>query len=240
MITEIVLKRSLSKYRLKKAGICIAAYAFATFLIVPYLAPILGREKIKDSAIIEAHTFFTKLLNRNYVTPQLQTTLKITAASFRKQYPEIKLIYLDANFPFFDGFPLLPHLSHNDGKKIDISFIYENNDHVPINKKPSVSGYGVFEAPTPQEHDQTKVCKQKGYQQYDYNRYLTFGTINNSLVFSEKATKELLLTIVQQKQIGKVFIEPHLKSRLGVQHSKIRFHGCQAVRHDDHIHIQLK
>ncbi|MFT5619364.1 MAG: hypothetical protein ACI85I_002607, partial [Arenicella sp.] len=39
---------------------------------------------------------------------------------------------------------------------------------------------------------------------------------------------------------GKVFIEPHLKTRLGLEnYSKIRFHGCQAVRHDDHIHVQL-
>ena len=40
--------------------------------------------------------------------------------------------------------------------------------------------------------------------------------------------------------IEKVFIEPHLKTRLNLTSNKIRFHGCQAVRHDDHIHLQVK
>ncbi len=36
-------------------------------------------------------------------------------------------------------------------------------------------------------------------------------------------------------------IEPYLKKSLGLgTESKIRFQGCQAVRHDDHIHLELK
>jgi hypothetical protein len=27
---------------------------------------------------------------------------------------------------------------------------------------------------------------------------------------------------------------------LGLTNNKIRFHGCHAVRHDDHLHVQLK
>ncbi len=34
--------------------------------------------------------------------------------------------------------------------------------------------------------------------------------------------------------------KPHLKTRLKLSSAKIRFHGCQAVRHDDHIHVQLR
>ena len=36
------------------------------------------------------------------------------------------------------------------------------------------------------------------------------------------------------------WLEPHLKNRLGITHSKLRFQGCQAVRHDDHIDVQMK
>ncbi len=240
LIIEVTFKRNTSKYHLKKSGIFLATYLVVTFLIVPYIAQLFGREKIRDTELIEAHSFFTKLCNRNYVTSELQITLKEIAKSFQKQNPEIKLVYLDANFPFINGFPLLPHLSHNDGKKIDISFIYEDHEHLITNKKPSISGYGVFEEPTSQEYDQTGICKEKGYWQYDYTRYMTFGIVNKGLKLSEKATKDLLLAIVKQKQIGKVFIEPHLRYRLGVESPKIRFHGCQAVRHDDHIHLQLK
>ncbi|WP_231970220.1 hypothetical protein [Tenacibaculum jejuense] len=155
-----------------------------------------------------------------------------------KKHKGIKLVYLDANFPFFDGFPLLPHLSHNDGKKIDVSLIYEK-DNVVTNKKKSVTGYGVFSGPKKSEYNQITICKSKGYWQYDFPKYLTFGSINKDIEFSKKGTKSLINTILKQKQVSKLFIEPHLKSRLDLKNKKIRFHGCQAVRHDDHIHFQL-
>jgi len=39
---------------------------------------------------------------------------------------------------------------------------------------------------------------------------------------------------------GKIFIEPHLVKRLKLASNKIRFQGCRAVRHDDHLHVQLR
>ncbi|MBQ4819083.1 hypothetical protein [Aquimarina sp. MMG016] len=237
---ELLVKKHIKRYRAKKAGIFLIAYLTLTFLVVPYIAPIFGREKIDDTNLVEAHTFFTKLMNRNYISSELQESLKEIALDFHKQNPRIKIIYLDANFPFINGFPLPPHLSHSDGKKIDISLIYKNQEGNITNKKPSLSGYGVYEAPIKGEYNQIKACKQKGYWQYDFAKYITFGKINKDIKLSEKATKDLLLAIVKQQQIGKVFIEPHLKNRLGLKNSKIRFHGCQAVRHDDHIHLQLK
>ncbi|WP_108867233.1 hypothetical protein [Aquimarina aquimarini] len=239
ILVEISIKKNQSKYRLKKLGFFITTYLIATFLVVPNIAPLFGREKIKDSSELKAHNFLTKLMNRDYVKPQLITTLKDIANSIQKSNPGIAVVYLDANFPFIDGFPLIPHHSHNDGKKIDISFIYKDQNHKITNKKPTISGYGVFENPLKTEYHQTEKCKQIGYWQYDITKYVTFGTINNGLKFSKKATKDLLLSIVNHKQISTIFIEPHLKNRLKILSNKIRFHGCRAVRHDDHIHIQL-
>jgi len=240
LLSEIIIKKYKSYYRLKKAGLFLSIYLFFSFLVIPYLAPIFGREKIKDTSHVEAHTFFTKLCNRNYVTPTMQHALNEIGKKLTKKHSGIKLIYLDANFPFFNGFPLLPHLSHNDGKKIDISFVYTDNKAKPTNKKPSLSGYGIFAVPHRGEHDQISICKGKGYWQYDFTKYVTFGTINSRLKFSENATKDLILSMINEPKIGKIFIEPHLKNRLLLNHRKIRFHGCQAVRHDDHIHMQLK
>ncbi|KAG1649009.1 Xaa-Pro aminopeptidase 3 [Nymphon striatum] len=128
---------------------------------------------------------------------------------------------------------------HNDGKKIDLSFIYTDGGKLS-NKKPSISGYGFFEGPKPNEYDQIKTCLDRGNWQYDFTKYFTFGTINSDLNFSEGATKDLILEILKQPSTGKLFVEPHLKTRLNLKNQKIRFHGCQAVRHDDHIHFQLK
>ena len=159
--------------------------------------------------------------------------------SISRKHPGLKLTILDANFPFKDGFPLLPHLSHNDGKKSDISLMYKTKEGVLTNEKPSNSGYGVFENPLKNEINQTTICKNNGAWQYDYPKYLTLGK-NLDLEFSENATKDLIQSILENNEIQKIFLEPHLKNRLNINSEKMRFHGCRAVRHDDHLHLQIQ
>ena len=213
-------------------------YASATFIFVPIVAPIFGRERVANATNLKPTSYATILLNRNYVRPRLNKLLLSTAKKLENK--GVQLNYLDANFPFINKFPLLPHLSHNDGKKIDISLIYEDKMGNITTKQRSRLGYGVFVAPTEKEHNQIAYCLKKGYFQYDYPKYFSFGKINDSLVFSKKGTKLLIQTLLQEKQLGKLFIEPHLKQRMHLDNKKIRYHGCHAVRHDDHIHIQLK
>jgi hypothetical protein len=59
------------------------------------------------------------------------------------------------------------------------------------------------------------------------------------LVLDKARNRDLLRMLAAQPDIGKILIEPHLKQSFGVAHPKIRFQGCRAARHDDHIHIQL-
>ncbi|WP_340199037.1 hypothetical protein [Ascidiimonas sp. W6] len=239
LISLLILKKESRNYRLKQTFLFLAIYVVFTLFLVPFTAPYAGRQKISNNTMVTYHTVFTVLLNRNYVKPQLHEILQKTALKFQKQYPNIKITYLDASFPFFDGFPLLPHLSHNDGKKIDLAFIYRDVSGVITNQKPSVSGYGVFEEPTKRNFNQTAFCKSKGYFQYDFPKYLTFGTINSKLSLHAKATAHLVQLLANNGNTSKIFIEPHLKTKLRLSSKKIRFHGCQAVRHDDHLHLQL-
>ena len=211
-------------------------YLMATFMLIPHLAPIFGREPITNSSRIEPTNYLTILLNRNYVQPKLNQLLHKTE-QYLGDVP-FKIKYLDASFPFIDKFPLLPHLSHNDGKKIDISFIYQDS-HSMVDAKKSRSGYGVFVPIKNGEYNQTKVCKSKGAFQYDYPKYLTLGTINKELIFSKRGTRQLIEALLQNRELGKLFIEPNLKKRLNLTDNRVRNHGCRAVRHDDHIHVQL-
>jgi hypothetical protein len=115
--------------------------------------------------------------------------------------------------------------------------MYKTNDGKPTQKKPSMSGYGVY---VNSKNSTSTTCLNKGYWQYDFPKYLTFGTVNN-LDFDKKRTKILLEELLRHVEIQKIFIEPYLKTKLNLNHHhKIRFHGCQAVRHDDHIHLQIK
>jgi hypothetical protein len=226
--------------KLKRWGSFIGLYLCCTFFIVPFIAPLFGRELIVSNDRIKVHSFFTILCNRNYVVPEMNSVLSTTVGTISKKHPNVEIHCLDANFPFIKGFPLLPHLSHNDGKKLDISLIYLDKAGNPSNFKPSRTGYGVFVGPKNKEYNQIEMCKDKGYWQYDFPKYLTFGTIYPDLKFSEVGTRDLLQAILRQSSISKVFIEPHLRTRLKVQHPKLRYHGCRAVRHDDHIHLQVK
>lgn len=213
-------------------------YALSTLLVVPFLAKLSGRETIKETKNLKAANGFYTWCNRNYVNSDLSKVLTEVSEDLA-QYG-IVINYLDANFPFIDRFPLLPHLSHNDGKKIDISLVYQDENGNVSKLVKSRSGYGVFEEPVGSEMNQTERCKTAGYFQYDYPKYLSFGEAHPELSFSEKSTKRLLNAILSKSEIEKIFIEPHLQNRLGLKHGKIRFHGCGAVRHDDHIHIQVK
>ncbi|KPA12304.1 conserved hypothetical protein, membrane, partial [Candidatus Magnetomorum sp. HK-1] len=132
-------------FRCQRLIVFIGLYFIATFLIIPVTAPIFGREKVKHTDMIKPATYMTVVLNRNYIRPALNNLL--AEASKEIQGTNIQIAYLDANFPFINKFPLLPHLSHNDGKKIDLSFIYEDQNGKLSTKQKSMSGYGVFENP---------------------------------------------------------------------------------------------
>jgi hypothetical protein len=238
LVSLIISKKWNKNLKFKTLIIFIGLYLFSTLLIVPLISPVFGREKVKHSEKIKPTNYITVLLNRNYVRPKLNELLSQTEKELNGT--KIEIHYLDANFPFIDEFPLLPHLSHNDGKKIDISLIYETNNGVITDKQQSVSGYGVFENPKTSEYNQIEKCIKSGYFQYDYPKYITFGKINKELKFSGKGTKRLIKSILKNQALGKLFIEPHLKSSMKLNDNRIRYHGCRAVRHDDHIHIQLK
>ncbi|WP_303279854.1 hypothetical protein [Flavivirga aquimarina] len=206
-------------------------------MIVPPIAKQFGREQLPVfDKKLKPRNFIYPLLFRNYVNPKLKTELEDSAHVLFKS--KISITYLDANFPFINGFPLLPHLSHSDGKKIDLCFMYLDKNLKSTNKKPSVSGYGIYA--NSESNFTSKPCLEKGYWQYDFSKYLSLGKIHD-LTFDKKKTKQLINQLLEKPSTGKIFIEPHLKKSLGlIEENKIRFHGCQAVRHDDHIHLQIK
>ena len=52
---------------------------------------------------------------------------------------------LDGNFPFITGFPLLPHLSHDDGEKVDLAFYYADDTGYLRGATRAPIGYFAFE-----------------------------------------------------------------------------------------------
>jgi hypothetical protein len=217
-------------------------YLIVTFLLVPLLARRFGRVPlpVRGTVHVVPLTVWTCLLNRHYVKPALRESLYLAARQLHAAFPGTRVAYLDANFPFFDGFPLWAHLSHNDGNKLDLAFFYrEARTGEPLpGRAPSPIGYGVYEGPAPGEINASADCAARGYWQYGLMGHLVPQGHQEAMRFDASRTRKLIGLLTAQPGVGKLFIEPHLKTRLRLRSGKIRFHGCGAVRHDDHIHIQ--
>lgn len=214
-------------------------YLITTLVIVPLIAKPLGRVQLPltETNHVQPLNAWTYFLNRNYVRPQLRNTVYEVANKMQEKYPGTIINYLDANFPFTFT-PLLPHRSHNDGKKLDLSFCYKDAEtQRETNECPSWIGYGVCEEPKPNEANYPNICADNW--QYSFMQQIVSQKNKVLFSFDQTRTKYLANLFAGHPSIGKLFIEPHLKNRMKLTNPKFRFHGCTAVRHDDHLHVQL-
>lgn len=220
-------------------------YITATVVIVPPLARLGGRVPLPafGNPHLRPENRLFCFLNRTYVRPRLRQAMEEVAQNMQQQYPGAVVWYMDANFPFFDGYPLEPHLSHNDGKKIDLSIYWdEAASGKPVAGNPSPFGYGAYARPLPGEPDYALECERKGYWYIGLD-----GTIaapffrEENYRFDPARTQALLRLLAEHPDVRRVLIQPHLKQRLGLaRYDKIRFQGCKAARHDDHAHVELR
>lgn len=247
MTTRKSLKKIKSSSRrfFLKSSFFIVWYAFISFVVVPPIAEYYGRRPLPlyptDNFPIKPAKAFYFFTNRNYIKPKLLEAVKNVSNQLNRTYPEVTIMYLDGCFPFLNNFPLIPHLSHDDGAKLDLAFIYQKKDNrTYAPKHPSWFGYGFSEQAKPNEYNKVEECTSQGKWQYALTNKLIPKSAYKKYSFAHDANRSLLSKLIDEPAIKKIFIEPHLKARLGYnQVKKVRFAGCHAVRHDDHIHIQL-
>jgi hypothetical protein len=171
-------------------------------------------------------------LNRHYVTADLAAIAQDAAAHMATSQPGTITLALDGSFPFLTGMPLIPHLSHDDGEKLDLAFYYTDpaGTYLPgLTRSPL--GYFAFEMTPPEECPANTLTLRwnLGWLQPLWpDRRL-----------DAPRTTALIQHLTADPRVGKIFVEPPLAARLGLSDPKIRFQGCRAARHDDHIHIQL-
>ncbi|MFN8395470.1 MAG: hypothetical protein U0176_12575 [Bacteroidia bacterium] len=222
------LKRRVPKNgwrRLAQSGVFVGAYLMASLLIVPLLAKPFGRVPLPYfGEHLKPANLWTCILNRHYVVPELREATESVAAQLATEFPGTTVHYLDAGFPFWDGFPLMPHLSHDDGRKLDLSFHYlDSTSGSPTDDLPSWIGYGVCEDPRPGDRDRAAECRAAGHWQYDMlSRILPQGG-KEDLALDEKRTRRMVALFSAQPWVRKIFIEPHLVSRMNLTPKKSDF-----------------
>lgn len=245
MIINEKFEKRLGRNVLKIITFC-SFYTLTTFYAVPPLAKHFGRVRMPygdENPNLKPHNFFTVLSNRNYVTPELRRVIEgVTHKMVAKYSDSCVISYLECNFPFIDGYKLIPHLSHNDGQKIDLAFQYldaKTKKQTP--DKPSWLGYGVCEEPKAGEENQPEMCYDRGEWQYNFMRYYVIPQRNKSkFIFDAAKTHDLIRFFLADTHVSFVLIEPHLKKRLGFENvTKVRRPPCETVRHDDHIHVAI-
>ncbi len=219
-------------------------YAAMTVLIVPPLAAIGGRVPLPCGFGPDRHYAAGNVLycalNRNYVDPRLRSMIDALARHMDEVYPGTRTLYLDANFPFFDDYPLFPHLSHDDGRKLDLAFYYDDaaGQYLPGALRSPI-GYWGFEQPA--GSDQSACRGKAGFDlrwNMDWLQPLLPG-----LTLDAGRTRDAVAWLVSagsEYGVDKLFLEPYLARRLGVGSPLLRFQGCHAARHDDHIHVQIR
>ncbi len=171
-------------------------------------------------------------LNRHYVAPELASVAQDAATRMAITFPGTITLALDGGFPFMDGMPLIPHLSHDDGEKLDFAFYYATPDgrYLPGQTR-SPLGYFAFEN-TPPENCPANSLTLRWQLSW-------LQTLLPNRPLDGPRTAALITQLAADPRVSKIFVEPPLAARLGLSHPKIRFQGCRAARHDDHIHIQL-
>ncbi|MCP4380409.1 MAG: hypothetical protein GY798_03145 [Hyphomicrobiales bacterium] len=226
-------------------GIAFAVvYACLTVFVVPPLAALGGRVPLPcldDGARpYKAATPILCVLNRHYVVPRLADLLDALARDLSARYPGTITLYLDAGFPFLDGFPLIPHLSHDDGRKIDVALWYADRDsgYLPAALRSPI-GYGAFERPDPPAPAR---CDDDVWLTLRWNLTALQPFFDTLAMEPDRTTAALIWLDQHGEQFGldRVFVEPHLVKQLGIASPYLRFQGCRAARHDDHIHIQIE
>lgn len=222
-LATLFFRKRLIAFVFAYAGLSIAAIC---------VAPMFGRTALScfDDGPLEVQSWMYCALNRNYVSPELKQVLTDTADEVERRHPGTTTLVLDANFPFVTGFPLLPHLSHDDGEKVDLAFYYADGSGYLRGATRSPIGYFAFEnGPTECTSNWPTLRWNLDFAQPLWSNF----------DIDEDRMRTILQVLTKDKRVAKVFVEPHLVDRLNAAHPKVRFQGCRAARHDDHIHIQL-
>lgn len=219
----------------------VLCYALMSFFLVPPLAEVMGRVHLPCGTVsagpLVAATKLTCALNRGYVRPNVDKLITDLSAQVELTFPESKVTTLEGNFPFLNGFPLLPHLSHRDGKKVDIAYFYQRaaDGSALAYGSPSALGYFIYERP---KNGETSSCAGRWTPlRWDF---VGLQPKPPKMRIDEHRTAWMIRWLKNDPRVSKIFIEPYLAARLGVSGGKVRFQGCYAARHDDHIHIEVE
>lgn len=227
-----------------KGGFLVAFLLLVHLLLVPPLARMAGRVPLPygPGSNLRPLNHLTVVFSRHYVLPATREVLQELADDLDRQYPGTTTAYMDTQFPFSIplpgwGRPLPPHITHDDGRKADISLFYREVETGEYRDRtaPSWIGYGSHVDPAPGERDRPAECDR--YPVYNYmSRHMPQS---DRYELDPARNQEYLKKVLAHPRVSRIYLEPHLVQRWGLSSKKIGLASCKSVRHDDHVHIRV-
>jgi hypothetical protein len=187
-----------------------------------------------ETGPLRPHTRGYCLTQRHYVREAPRAALLRAATALQARYPGTVIRYMEGSWPAGTR-PMPPHLSHGDGRQLDLALFYVDRRGRPLERAPTRSGYGAYEPPL-KSGDRRCTGATKRARKID----APDPRADRPWRLDEERSAALIRLLVADSRVRRVFVEPHLKTRLGLGTlSKVRFAGCQAARHDDHLHVDF-
>lgn len=224
----------------------LAGMPIANLVVAPIIGAQIGRVALPckpgPDAPYAALTPLLCALGRNYVRPEVDVMLKEMARDLRRAYPDMTFPVLDAG-PMYSGMGGR-YTSRNWRKRgwsVDLAYFYQDaaGKYVP-HETPSPIGFWGFQAPPAGSKPVCADDAVSSFLRWDMAWFQAY--VRQDLTLDERRTAAMLRWLTQRgRQFGvkEVLIEPHMAKRLGVTSPLIRFQGCLAARHDDHIHVEV-
>ena len=183
--------------------------------VIPPLAAVAGRVPLPchaeaDRPFLTAHPLYCAF-NRHYVDRRLASLLTDLSRAIDRAYPGTLTLFLDANFPFLNGFPLLPHPSHSDGRKLEIAYYYADpaGSYLPGQLRSPI-GYWTFEQP---DAAASSPCQNQSWLSLRWDMKALQGLYPNRPLEPDRTRVALRWLVTEGQQFGveRVFVEPTLQ-----------------------------
>jgi hypothetical protein len=173
--------------------------------------------------------------DRHYVKPDARDALTDAATRLAEDFPGLVVRFMDGSGP--EGIvPFPPHLSHGDGRQIDLALYYTDRQGRPLAEVPDTREWGGYWPAEPPRPGERIACPQGR----EGRAHKPDPPANRPWRLDEERTRAMVMVLIADPRVRRVLIEPHLEERFGLWgHPKLRFAGCQAARHDDHVHVDF-
>jgi len=225
---------------------CCLSFCPGFWLISTRAAPAIRRVPLP---CFDSHLRMQSLLycalNRHRIAPDPGDYGLCLARAMHVERPGPITLAADANSPFLDGFPLLPHLSQDDvsqddAHKLDPAYFYRDLEGVyKMGNTKSPDRYRAFANPTPCAARPSVRRDETLTRWWDMG---WFGDFRRKLALARHTTAPGVHCLTHHVPAGKsetTLPERRLANTLGMTHPRITFRGRRAARHDEQTHIQM-